>query len=450
MSCLARPPKLWRIFMHSLHQFREHRGGLVEGISLPRGEMIERFLGTGDEPPLCFGAHPKPTGTEIQLSYCVGVDWIECGEHALYVEPKLNADGVPQTDYLGMLFSALKHPDLINQTHDLFEIRFDDVPIEIEQQNDLLTPLLVVQFLQVVRTIVRKGLKRSYYPVEKNYSATIKGKILVAKTVKHNITKHRQIDTVCRHEEFGFNGLENRLLKKTLGFVQRYLPCVRDLNAAVALKAVFGYIRPAFEDISEEVADHELRQTPANVFYREYSEGIRLAKLILKRFGYNISNAQPRKFITTPPFWIDMSKLFELYVLGLLKDRYQNAVQVQEHVHSGYPDFLLNTESEKFIIDAKYKRVYGGGFDVADVRQLSGYGRDRDTLKKLGYHKDVWSSTVVRCLVIYPDLPILPNRTNGPTTEIALGSKVEISEFEQFFKLPVKLPATCEANPTSY
>ena len=80
----------------------------------------------------------------ISNSYFIGVDWIVPNKKALYVEPKLNGRSI-QTDYLGMLFSALKHPEVGKFTEDLFEIKFDDPYIEIKPEQDLLTPLLVVQ-----------------------------------------------------------------------------------------------------------------------------------------------------------------------------------------------------------------------------------------------------------------------------------------------------------------
>jgi len=61
----------------------------------------------------------------ILTSYFIGVDWIEENVQAVYVEPKLNKDNKEQTNYLQMLFSALKHPEVSSHTEDLFEIKFE-------------------------------------------------------------------------------------------------------------------------------------------------------------------------------------------------------------------------------------------------------------------------------------------------------------------------------------
>ena len=125
----------------------------------------------------------------------------------------------------------------------------------------------------------------------------------------------------CCYDVFGFDGLENRLLKKALVFVKRYLDVYFEQSGHFdtlndqSLNDLFNFIQPAFESVSEEVSLYEVKHTKTNVFYKEYEEGVKLAKLILRRFGYNVNNVEAKK-VEMVPFWIDKSKLFELYVLG--------------------------------------------------------------------------------------------------------------------------------------
>lgn len=429
--------------MSKLHTLPEQFTGDLPGMSLRPGQVVERRFTDEPDAPCCFRVSGRPAGAHVELSYFVGVDWVHKGEHALYVEPKLDGTTGPRTDYLSMLLAALRHPDLLGCTRDLFVIDFESPTITIAQQQDLLTPLLVVQFLSVVRRIARKGLKKSYYRVEEKYAATIKGKILVAKTLKHHLTRHRQTDVICAHEEFGFDGWENRLLKSALRLVQRYLPALGLTNAFGWVQQVFTEVLPAFDRVAEEASSPAIRPPPANVFFREYDEGLRLARLILRRFGYQPNRAHPEAEVHTPPFWIDMSKLFELHVLGLLKDAYGPAVVFQAPGHGVYPDFLLCAEGTRMIIDAKYKQVYanehGTAYRIEDIRQLSGYGRDRKLLKRLGYAPAEWPGTVVDCLIVYP---AAHSASQLPTTAIDLAWKTPIKEFERFFKLSVALPTT--------
>jgi 5-methylcytosine-specific restriction enzyme subunit McrC len=296
----------------------------TEHHNFPNGEFIDEETLPVLPSPIYFCGKKEAVCVEIKnnrtlhTNYYIGVDWLIKKEKAVYVEPKLNKEG-HQTNYLEMLFDALRHPQVSEHTNELFEIKFDEPLIEIEQQQDLLTPLLVVQFLSIVKQIVRKGLKKSYYKVESNLYGEIKGKVLVGQTLKQNTLKNKLLNTYCRYEVFGLDGLENRLLKKTLLFIQVYLPKFNNLHSEKYTSKIFGYIMPSFESVSEEINLNDIKYTNVgNQIIPQYKEAIILAKLILNRFGYNITNTT-QKIVKTPPFWIDMSKLFELYVLGLLK-----------------------------------------------------------------------------------------------------------------------------------
>jgi len=365
---------------------------------------------------------------KIKSFYFVGVDWIH-ENIPIYVEPKLN-EGSAQTDYLSMLFSSLNHPAIVKYTDELFEIKFDKPEIEIEQQQDKLTPLLVILFLKLVQEIVRKGLKKSYYRVENNLNSRVKGKILVSRTIKENILKNRMLKTYCSYDEFGYNGFENRFIKKALLFVKRYIPKLKAFKAEKFVEPILNYINPAFENVSDEINLNDVKHTKKNVFYKEYEEAIRLAKLILKRFGYNITNAE-NQIIKTPPFWIDMSKLFELYVLGLLKDRFENKVTYHYSTKRNELDYLLNTESLQMVIDAKYKPKYLGDLDTDDMRQVSGYARLKSVYKEL--KKD--ENEIIDCLIIYPD----QENGNDNLIEVDLDGD-EIKGYVRIYKVGVKLP----------
>jgi len=409
--------------------FIEHHGWyyqkIVSEITLPVIPPPILFLKKTDA--ICFQINNKDR--KIQTNYYIGTDWLN-SELAIYVEPKLNNNSDHQTDYLLMLFSALKHSEISKYTDDLFEIKWDEKPIEITQQQDLLTPLLVVQFLRVVQEIVRKGLKKSYYRVEQNLYGRVKGKILVGQTIKQNLLKNKHLNTYCTFDEFGVNGLENRLLKKALVFVRRYLPALKIPGSEKYIKGMFDYIMPAFDFVSEEVNLNDIKHSKTNAFYKEYAEGIRLAKLILKRFGYNISNTQ-QTTILTPPFWIDMSKLYELYVLGLLKDRFEK--EVSYHFTTNYQelDYLINSKDYQMVVDAKYKIRYKEGYDKDDIRQISGYARMKSVYRSLGKKEN----ETIDCLIIYPDQEGGHENLN----EVNL-KESDIKEFVQFYKVSVKLP----------
>ncbi|MBL0146074.1 MAG: hypothetical protein IPP48_10145 [Chitinophagaceae bacterium] len=137
-----------------------------------------------------------------------------------------------------------------------------------------------------------------------------------------------------------------------------------------------NYCRSAFTFVSDEVNATEVKSYKANPFFKEYKEGIQLAKMILKRYSYAISNITHPK-ITTPPYWIDMPKLFELYVYYFLKKLFPKNKAVQYHfsTYGNELDFIVNTDGIQMIVDAKYTPVYIYGKNHNDIRQVAGYAR---------------------------------------------------------------------------
>lgn len=374
----------------------------------------------------------------LKMSYFIGADWLVKNQQAIYVAPKIN-DGVQEVDYLGMLQLCLTHDDIARNTKDLYHIKINEPFIEINQQMDLLTPLLIMQFLQTLKILVKKGLKQSYYKVERNLNSRVKGKVLIAQNIKKNVVRNKVTNTFCSYEEFGFDSIENRVLKHTLSFVRRYLSQYPEYLGSI--KSLIDYCTPAFERVSDEVDLHELKAVKRNSFYKEYQEALRLSKIILKRFGYHISEIDQNTVekISVPPFWIDMSKLFELYILGLLKDKYGDKILFQAKGSYGYPDYLLIDDMQPLIIDAKYRPTYQQdgllSCIIDDIRQISGYARDVGILDKLGYHTvEEQSSSVVSCVVIYTD------QDKGDKLPDSLTDGTSITGFTKFYKVPISVP----------
>lgn len=370
----------------------------------------------------------------LQPSFFIGVDWLVKNELAIYVAPKVDVDN-QQIDYLQILYSCLSRPDIAKYTDQLYEIKIDQEYIEIQQEQDLLTPLLIMHFLQLLKEIVKKGLKRSYYSVEHNLNGRIKGKVKVAQNIKRNLINNKKTSTICQYDVFGYDTIENRMLKHTLKFIQRYLAQTSTLSQYT--QPLVNYCQPAFVTVSDDVDLKQLKSIKHNAFYKEYKEAIRIAKLIIKRFGYNIKNAtaQPTGKTSVPPFWIDMSKLFEFYTLGLLKDRYGDKLIFQAQGTYGQPDFLLVDETNKLILDAKYRpRYQNEKYHIEDVRQLSGYARDTKLLSKLGYISEAeQDSAVVGCVLLYTDQKA---ETTLPF-DLTLN---KVDGFTRFYKVPVAMP----------
>lgn len=369
----------------------------------------------------------------ITTGYFIGLQWLADTGKAMYVKPKLDRHS-KQTHFLKMLGFCLQHPEVYLFTEELFQIDFSKRQIKIDQEADIITPLIIVQFLSIVRTIVKNGLRKGYYRVEANIKSSVKGKILVSKTIKQNQINNKSLYTYCSYEEFGVNTPDNKILKKALDFVVRYTKLIGNTN--INFSAALNYITPAFEKVDADTDVHRVSGVNNNPFFKNYNEAIRLAKIILKRFGYNLNSIENKSSLTVPPFWIDMSKLFELYVLGKLKEvmEFKNII-FQAKAQYGYLDFLKTELGNELVIDAKYKLDYKhGNYNIDDIRQISAYARDKGILRKTQSFKEGQSASLLNCIIIYPD----------DNCEMSIDARKiftsSIKEFENFYKIGIAIP----------
>jgi 5-methylcytosine-specific restriction enzyme subunit McrC len=188
-----------------------------------------------------------------------------------------------------------------------------------------------------------------------------------------------------------------------------------------------------FEAVSEDISYFQIKRLKVNSLYKEYVEAIRLAKEIMKKFGYSFANAQnEEKQRELAPFWIDMSKLFELYVYSLLKDIGGNCkIEYQQGTREQITDFLFVSENEKIILDTKYKLKYNNDYEIDDIRQISAYARTKKIREKIHITDD---EKVVECVIIYPNLHSPEDFKNRVLKE------KPIEKFTKFYKCGIKLP----------
>jgi 5-methylcytosine-specific restriction enzyme subunit McrC len=442
---------------HATFKILESDCGELEKIANRRfGQSSDKF---------CYKILNQTGCIEIETGYYIGVDWL-CENHSsLIVAPKLNSriEDVKKEiiddkdieideefknqsgkgkevsiDYFAMLNQCLAVDFLYKEIDNLVHIDWQATEIPIEQKDDLLSPLLIVKFLNVLTSIVRKGLKKSYYQIRQNLNSKIKGKILVGENIKKNVLKNRLTITHCQFEEFGIDTLENRLLKKAFMFAVSYMDNHRKVfnHSFSHAEYLINYCRPAFEMVSEEVNINDVRSYKSNPFFKEYGKGIHLAKLILKRYSYSISNISKEK-ITTPPYWIDMPKLFELYAYYFLKRKFPNNKEVQYHfsTYGNELDFLVNSGNTKMVVDAKYKPLYIYGKNHDDIRQVSGYARLEKTYDELGVEKN----ELIDCLIVYPDMEY-GSCINYFIEKDLPNESTRIKGYRNVYKVGIKLP----------
>lgn len=418
----------------------------------------------------CYQLIVSENKLSLKANYYIGVDWLVEGEHFIQVKPKLNTEvlyrfnselfkepeemvpgseneadlkpirekeGLKELNYLKLLMDAFKHSIIAKQTSDLVLIDWEAKQIEINQKDDVLTPFLVVHFLNLLKQIVRKGLKKSYYKVQENLNNRIKGKILVGANIKQNVLKNRLTKTYCEYQEFGINHQENRFLKKVLYFCSNYV----NQNAGLFvgnqknLEQLINYCKPVFELVSNETEITALKNIKHNPFFKEYKEAIKIGQYILKRFAYNISNTTKSQKIKTPPFWIDMPKLFELYVYHHLLGAFDaSEIKFQFSTYGNSLDFLITREGSEMVVDAKYKMHYRSSHIHQDIRQVAGYARLNKVYEEI---KTKTPNDIIDCLIIYPTDK---EWNDDYKFECVLEETTKIKAYNRVYKIGIPMP----------
>lgn len=327
-------------------------------------------------------------------SYFVGCSWLKEGEIPFIVHPKIE-----NIDYWSIFTEAYVmgiDPDYFQSS---YAIRFDTPPIEDSTLNSVITPLLIVHFLSVMRRLLAKGLKRNYVSREENLNNKVKGHIVLLKNFQRNVLHCHYERTICRFCEYDYDCPENRLLKRAI-LAAEVLSQSFDIHDNTMLSIVRHQLQ-AFTEVNADVSPYSVKSMRSDKLHSDYPEAIRLAKRVLLRADYALAE-RSENYSSVPEFVVDMSKIFEFYVLGLLRQMYKGSdILFQKSVGiMGRCDYLIPNQC--LIVDAKYKLNYPIKDTEtlrADIREVTGYSRS-DVVRKL---LNVNDEREIRCLIIYPD-----------------------------------------------
>jgi len=290
-------------------------------------------------------------------------------------------------------------------------------------------PFLIIKYLRTLERLIKKGLKKGYSSLDKDFNNRIKGKIILKETYQRYFTKGVYTKTRCRFQMLAEDFLDNQILKCALVQATKYLG-VTNLNIS-EINNLASYLNCMFEKISlRRISDFDFVKIKHSPFFPEYKEALELARLILKSLGYDplidVNEVQ-----RVPPYMINMPKLFELFVWNKLKKIY-GGVLYQKGYGKDVPDFIISGEG--IVIDAKYKYEYNYGeeFSKADVGQLSRYGRNKKIRKEV-FGKENCEPAL---FIIYPSFSE-SNESNKLELE---RQKESLTDYYYIYKLPLTVP----------
>lgn len=403
------------------------------------GEDIVFSVCRKDNPKeMCLSISRSNDSIFAKGSYFIGLDWLSTGNVALQVNPKMN-DGY-EIDYIRMLNDSLTECENYNHLNDLVTIYFNKPSIKVSQQQDFLSIFLITEYLNILGLIVKKGLKKSFYMVKDNLQNKVKGRIIIDQNIRTNIVKGRITSNVCKYQVYGIDSPENRILKLAFRFCVKQLEIYKHALNTDLLNKKVRFIRPHFDSISDEICIRTIKSYKGNPVYRDYNQAIEFAQLLLHRYSYDITSIGQND-IPTPPFWIDTSKLFELYVFHHLRRVFTGKNEISYHIRAHFQelDYLLKPElwPNPYVIDAKYKPSYKECKTISkeDAREVSGYARLNKVYELLGLDEE--SAIPIKCLIIYPDQSqnefFTFTREKEPEFE-------RISGYVRLYKVGIKLP----------
>ncbi len=368
---------------------------------------------------------PEPTP---KANYYVGITWLQEGQVALQVCPKIK-----NIDFLKMFMTCLKSKenDIQNKIMNIYGMDFKHQLIDSNGLHIEVTPFIIIHFLSLLDSIIRKGLKHNYVFTEENLQSKLKGKLIFSQHFKSNVLNKRLDKNFCRYQDYSIDCIENRILKKALIFTEKYSHQYK-IKLSSEQTQTIQQAKNVLAEVSDNCTPTEIERFRINPLFKEYTRAITVAKNILRRFGYDIQ-ATEKNSNKVPPFWIDMSLLFETYVLGLLKEKYGNNIKYHISTYGNEIDF--GKPDEKLIIDTKYIYKWDSKDNHDNIRQLSGYARNKRIREKLTGEKN--ETDIFPCLIIYPSFEGIDKFSKD---KIMDEPQKAIEHYIKFYKLGVKLP----------
>lgn len=356
------------------------------------------------------------------FSFFIGAFWLndkdkeEDYTKSLIVKPKIE-----NIDFMKMFSKCFEYSYIIKDFDKIYNINFDEKPIKHKDSkliNDL-DILIAFHFLRTLEVELHNGLKKNFIRREENLKSKIKGKIIFSKHINKNIIRGREDKIYCSYLDYDINCLENRILKRALKICASKISNIKN--------SLYFYCISFFNEVSDELSISEINNIKLNPLYKRYKLLIELAINIIKLKRYKDACSENE----APPFWIDMSLLFEKYVYALmLNDIEESKILYQKSYYNNQfkPDFII-TGKYNYIADTKYKIEYQNNkINKDDFRQLSGYSR----ISKIVNEFNKTEKYIPKCLIIYPN--------KEADSKISFKDKYKIKGLVRFYKLGISLP----------
>jgi 5-methylcytosine-specific restriction endonuclease McrBC regulatory subunit McrC len=253
------------------------------------------------------------------------------------------------------------------------------VDLKIGNSEDQYYDLIKYLFPSYLNKALSKGLLREYVRKEFNDS-NIKGPIDVARHLRENTPFLGKVAYSIR--EYSSQNPMIQLVRHTIEYIRADRFCAALLTNDTVTRQNVQVIETATTDYKLQDRQKVIRQNLKPVrhpYFHEYRELQRLCLMILRHNKHSVGQNEDKLH----GILFDGAWLWEEYMNVVLRERFgerlihpdnRQEINKQKYFKEGgeiYPDFIIKTEPNVTIADAKYKHIKGSGGD--DYHQLLGY-----------------------------------------------------------------------------
>jgi len=294
---------------------------------------------------------------------------------------------------------------MLNFTNDVY---LDDVDISGEiakkENFDYSKFIIFYMFVQKIEKAFLLGLPKSYVTI-RHHEMKLKGRIDINRFIKHDIPFKGKISSVSREQKESQEIID--VLYRAISIIEKEMPSF--LKNILHIKTHLKQYRSKHY-VSKNTIQKALRaKALQNPIFSPYKKIIEYAQLIIN--NRNIKQKKDARN-TSKGFLIDVSELFELYLVKLLRWKMpewnvEHEPEIPLYENQFYsrgirPDIVLTRDHQVMVFDAKYKRMMfakGGGdggygdLDRSDFFQIHTY---------MSYYQNQKDTALIAGGLLYP------------------------------------------------
>ena len=308
----------------------------------------------------------------IKFKHYVGV--IQVDGLTIEILPKIDNDGKSINLWQKALIEMLR------VTKKLKVQKLDNA--DVNRQSIHLLDIYFEWFLNEVQLLIHQGLIKQYYKETNNVKA-LKGKLEFAGHISKNLVYKERFYTT--HQVYDKDHLLHQILFKALDIVEKSSKGSYLYSKCKTVQLDF----PEVKTIS--VSEATFSKIPKTRKTAPYETAMAISKFIILNFAPNISSGSENMLALL----FDMNSLWEEYILARLKQSEKEVIIYGQQSTTFWnsisirPDIVIESGSEKFIIDTKWKNINGGKPSTDDLRQMYVYN-------------DYWKSD--KAMLLYPSI----------------------------------------------